>query len=287
MKKYFFLIAFFLNQYIIAQESIVNNLTGILSYDSKISFIESEKISFSSNQLNNSAKSPLLASVLSFAVPGAGQFYAGNYLKSAAFIAVEAAAITVGLMYDKKGDDQTRFFEEFADKNWDVKQYARWTIANIEKINANVNPANYNIFDVNGNVNWNELNRMETAIGGYYSHRLAPYKDQQYYEMIGKYPQFNPGWNDFGDESTPFSYGDPLTEKFHYYAKERGKANDYYNIASKAVLVIVINHLLSAVDAAWTTSRYNKNLELSTELKKFELGYYQIYYPQLNLKYNL
>lgn len=285
MKKYFLFILIF-GTIVNAQQAEDFLLSGMLSYDSKISFIESEKINFSSNQLNDNYKSPFLASVLSFAVPGAGQFYAGNYWKTAAFIAIEAAAITVGLMYDKKGDDQTSFFENYAEQNWDVKQYARWTIANIATLNASVNPADYNVFDNNGNVNWNELNRMETAIGGYYSHRLAPFRDQQYYEMIGKYPQFNPGWNDFGDENKPFSYGDPLTEKFHYYAKERGKANDYYNIASKAVLVIVVNHIISAVDAAWTTSNYNKSLELSTELKKFELGYNQIYYPQLNLRYS-
>jgi hypothetical protein len=29
------------------------------------------------------------------------------------------------------------------------------------------------------------------------SHRLPPHGDQQYYEMIGKYHQYSPGWNDF------------------------------------------------------------------------------------------
>jgi hypothetical protein len=262
-------------------------LSGSLSLDSKVAYDNSKvNLFYDSDNTGRTRKTPLLAAALSFAVPGAGEFYLGSYLKSAIFLAIEATAITVGLIYDKKGDDQTVVFENFANQNWDVKRYAKWTVANINYLKEGININDYAVFDQNGNVNWNELNRLESAIGGYYSHRLAPYKDQQYYEMIGKYAQFNVGWNDFGDENTPFSYGDPLTEKFKYYSHERGKANDFYNIASKAVLVIVINHFISAVDAAWTASRYNKNLELSAQLKKFEIGYNEIYYPQLNLKYN-
>lgn len=262
-------------------------LSGSLSLDSKVAYNNSKMVLLEGANYNGgTGKSPLLAAALSFALPGAGEFYSGSYLKSALFLAVEAAAVTVGLIYDKKGDDQTVVFENFANQNWDVKRYAKWTVANINYLKEGININDYAVFDQSGNVNWNELNRLESAIGGYYSHRLAPYKDQQYYEMIGKYAQFNVGWNDFGDENTPFAYGDPLTEKFKYYSLERGKANDFYNIASKAVLVIVINHFISAVDAAWSASRYNKNLELSAQLKKFEIGYNEIYYPQLNLKYS-
>jgi len=55
-------------------------------------------------------------------------------------------------------------------------------------------------------VNLGELNRLEGDLGGYYSHQLPPH-GEQYYEEIGKYPQFNVGWDDFGNENTPFTYG--------------------------------------------------------------------------------
>ncbi|MEJ5350500.1 MAG: hypothetical protein WHS65_02795 [Melioribacteraceae bacterium] len=261
------------------------SLSGVLKIDSKISFVNSLKQDLKTENNNSNKKSPLLGAVLSFAVPGAGQFYSKSYIKSAIFVAIEAAAITVGLIYNKKGDDQTDFFQRFANEHWDVKRYALWTITNAVKINPQINTNDFKVFNSDGSVNWKELNRLENAIGGYYSHHLAPFGDQQYYEMIGKYPQFNVGWDDFGDEHTPFNYGDPLTPNFIYYSRERGKANDFYNIAYKAVLIIITNHIISAVDAAWSTSRYNKNLQISAQLKKDEIGFRTIYYPQLNLQY--
>jgi hypothetical protein len=88
-------------------------------------------------------------------------------------------------------------------------------------------------------VNWAELNRMERDIAGYYSHTLPPYGEQQYYELIGKYPQFNQGWN---DAPPSFNYGDALTPNFVYYSGERGKANSLYASASRWVTVVIISH---------------------------------------------
>ncbi len=286
MKRYF-LIAILSSQIIFAQEKTDTKLSGLLYADSKTSF---ENILttplVNPNMAMNETKSPFLGAALSLAVPGLGEFYSESYIKAAAFFAVEVAAITVGLMYDKKGDDQTNVFQNYANEHWSVQRYAKWTVTNAKNINANVNTDDYNIFTNTGSVNWSELNRLESDLGSYYSHRLAYKGDQQYYEMIGKYHQFNPGWDDFGDENTPYVYGDPLTERFLLYAKQRGEANDFYNIASKAVIVIVANHFISALDAAWSASRFNKNLELSSELKRFDLGFDSYYYPQLNLQYS-
>jgi hypothetical protein len=285
--KRFLILFFSITSIIISQEKEDNLLSGRLYYDSQIALQQIPNISFNNDQsIETKKKSPLLAAVLSFAIPGAGEFYSERYLKSAIFVAAEIAAITIGLIYDKKGDDQTITFENYAHTHWDVKRYAKWTITNAASINSLVNVSEYNVFDINGNVTWSELNRLESAIGKYYSHRLAPYKDQQYYEMIGKYPQFNVGWDDFGDENTPFAYGDPLTNNFLYYSKERGKANDFYNVASTAVIVIVSNHILSALDAAWSAASFNKDLNISSEIKKVDFGFRTFYYPQLNLHYS-
>jgi hypothetical protein len=108
--------------------------------------------------------------------------------------------------------------------------------------------------------------------------------------MIGKYPQFNPGWDDF-DESSLFTYTnqrqDPVTPHFDDYSDQRGKANDYYNTASTAVTILVINHVISAIEAAWSASRYNKKLDMNVSLENQFIGSRRIYYPQLNLRLNL
>ncbi|MFA7228417.1 MAG: hypothetical protein WC061_05220 [Melioribacteraceae bacterium] len=277
------------NRSVLSESEIVNRgreaLSGILNFDSKTAFDRSEKVVTPQSSIaDGQKKSVWLAAGLSALIPGAGEFYTENYFKSAAFIAVEAAAIAIGLIYDKKGDDQTTLFQNFADQHWSVDRYALWTIKHASSINSQVNPANYNVF-VNGKVNWNELNRLESAIGSYYSHHLPKYGEQQYFELIGKYPQFNVGWDDFGDENTSYFYGDPLTGRFLYYAGERGKANDFYNIATKAVLVVVANHIISALDAAWSANSYNKGLSVHSSIEKREYGFNTVYYPRINLQY--
>jgi hypothetical protein len=234
-------------------------------------------------------KSPFLAGVFSAILPGSGEFYSEQYIKSAVFLGIEAAAIIVGLINDKKGDDKTNEFQSYANMNWSAARYARWTLVHTRAINPDVDPSTFNVFNSNGQVVWSELNRLENAIGqgtNYYSHRLAGYGEQQYYEMIGKYPQFNPGWDDFGDENTAYKYGDPVTAHFTYYSGERGKANDFYNIASKAVVVIVTNHVISIFDAVWSAASFNKKLQLNMSLKQDQAGYRMVYSTVLNLKYN-
>jgi hypothetical protein len=207
-------------------------------------------------------KSPWLAAGLSMAVPGAGEFYAESFWKSAGFFALDVAAWVLAYSYDRRGDRQTDSFQDFANQHWSVAKYAQYALDNLAPPGAA-----YDGLFVSGTegrppwerVNWQVLNRMERDIsatqkGQYYSHTLPPYNDQQYYELIGKYPQFNQGW----DDALPiFVYGDPVTAQFLYYSKERGKANDYYNNASTFVVVAVVNHVLSAVDAAWSAGTYN------------------------------
>lgn len=262
-------------------------LSGILSLDNSPKLVQANPANQTSAKINGAAKSPLMAGALSFFVPGSGEIYTGNYFKAVIFVAVEAAAITTAIIYDNKGNDQTDFFENYAEENWSPAQYARWTQDNLNSLNGGLDPADFNVFkDENRTiVNWSELNRLESSIGAWYSHRLAPYQDQQYYEMIGKYPQFNPGWNDFNVNST-YQYGDPLTENFLHYSSLRGEANDFYTVAKTFVNILVVNHLLSAIDAAWSASRYNKKIEMDLSMKSMHIGYAKDYYPELNIKYN-
>jgi hypothetical protein len=263
-------------------------LSGNLQYDSQLAFDKTVVlIPDETKTPNGNKKSLWLAAGLSAIVPGAGEFYSERYLKSAIFIVIEAAAITVGIIYNKKGDDQTSFFQNFADQHWSVERYANWTLYHAQSINSNVDPAQYKVFYTNGKVNWSELNRLESDLGGYYSHHLPYHGEQQYYELIGKYSQYNVGWDDFGDDvSKSFNYGDPLTPRFNYYSVERGKANDFYNVAAKAVVIVVVNHLISIIDAVWSTHNYNKDLDMKVSLERFDHGFQTVFYPQLNLKYN-
>lgn len=229
-----------------------------------------------------SHRSPLLAGALSLAVPGAGEFYSESYIKSGIFFAAEVASWIVYFSYTKKGDNQTDFFQNYADDHWSVVRYAEWILEYRSQLNPDAGGTIY--IDPNSNlkpwqrVNWEQLNALERAIGSRtdvpgsaFSHTLPPYGEQQYYELIGKYPQFNHGWDD-SDPNTA-KYYDNLSPRFTYYSGERGKANDFYNIASTAVAIVVVNHILSAIDAAWSASRYNKaHLEVGMRMNNTLLG---------------
>jgi hypothetical protein len=222
-------------------------------------------------------KSPWLAGGMSLLVPGAGEFYAESYWKAAAFLAVDVAVFLVAYHYDKQGNRQTDYFQNFANQHWSVVQYANYAEKNLTP--SGHAPYLWLIPGTEGlppwkRVNWAELHRMESDIGGYYSHQLPPYGEQQYYELIGKYPQFNQGWDD-ANLLLPSDYETikaNLTSEYSYYGGERGKANTYYERATTFVVVAIINHIISAIDAAWTAHAFNKNVQAEVGLQTIPAG---------------
>jgi len=259
-------------------------LTGSLYADSKI--IMKDYSELSSNPTADdmsSKKSPVLAGVLSALIPGAGQIYNEDYWIAAAFVVVEAALVTTAVVYDNKGDDQTEYFQNYADDytnpdhHWSVVDYAQWLVdyhnADRNKIiisdDANLPPWE--------RVDWNELNAAEVG-----SHHLAMHGEQQYYEMIGKYHQFSAGWNDF----TGGANKEIISANFIYYSDQRGQANDYYNTASTAIVGIYINHLLAAGEAIWGANRFNDKLAINLRVEPYNFASGTELVPTLKIKFS-
>lgn len=214
-------------------------------------------------------KSPYIAAGLSLLVPGAGQVYTQHYWEAFAFFAADVAAWVLAYHYDKKGKTQTDFFENYANANWSVVDYAEFTEQHYAPTyhHSWLKP-NTEALPPWQRVNWDVLNQMEREVGAtpegqYYSHNLPPYGDQQYYELIGKYQEFYQGWRDrdtllttYPQISQQLQKG-PQANMMIYYSIERGKANDYYNSASAWVAVAVVNHILNAAYAALSAGWYN------------------------------
>ncbi|MCI0450453.1 MAG: hypothetical protein L0Y79_11850, partial [Chlorobi bacterium] len=59
----------------------------------------------------------------------------------------------------------------------------------------------------------------------------------------------------------PYNYQTPM---FKSYAVDRQDANDLYDYAKIGPITAILNHILSAADAAWTISTYNKNIKVET-----------------------
>jgi hypothetical protein len=258
-------------------------MSGNLSTDAKtimINYFEPDIPQFSFPASNK--KSPVLAGALSLLVPGAGEIYAEEYLKAGIFIALEAAVITTAVIYDNKGDTKTNEFQDYADDYksdpatghyWSVIKYAQWLIDN-KQADPNIIISNDPNLPPWEQVNWSLLNDAENG------HRLPSHGEQQYYELIGKYPQYSPGWNDFNSND----YHD-VSSNFLFYSTLRGDANDLYAVASTAVIGIYINHFLSALDAVWSTSQYNKDLAVKFRLENLQFTDHAEFYPKVYLTY--
>ncbi len=295
---------FFVSAYlnINAQEVASTKLSGNLDIDSEIQAPGYTQTKISEINFNaGEKKSPLLAAIMSGILPGAGEFYSQRYLKAGILVTVEAAAIATAMIYTRKGDNQTASFENYANHNWSIAKYAAWTLQNISKIpyetNPQINPHDYNVFpnddwtkfnsstdwsQLNSHVNKSELNRLEGDISGGYSHELAKFGTQDYYEIIGKYPQFSHGWStsDFNSDYNS------LPHEMYLYAHARGLANSYYTTGNTAIIAIFVNHFLSIFDAIWSTDSYNNSLALNVRVQDSNAaGYYELT-PSLNLSYN-
>jgi hypothetical protein len=281
MKKLLIVSLFFLTYFSLTaqvKEEII--LSGNLSADIKTT-VETYKNN-SVNQsvyISASKKSPMLGGLFSLILPGAGEIYAGEYLKAGVFLAVEAAAIIVGLTYDKKGDDKTIEFQNYADDYWDVVKYAEWMNMHLGTsipIDPNTNLKPWE------RINFDSLNYYERKIP-HFSHTLPRHGDQQYYEQIGKYHQYTAGWKEF-DNNNPNNAQIP--PQYSFYSSMRGEANSLYNVASTAVIVIYVNHFLSALDAIWSVSQYNKNIAMKLRLDHLDFAGKSEFFPSLNFSYS-
>ncbi len=225
-----------------------------------------------SSASNQKRKSPFLAGVLSFAVPGSGEIYSRNYWQGAVHIALEAAGWYFYIHNQSKGDNQTGVYKRYANTNWSVVKYAEW-LNDYWRLEST-----FPVISIDPDesklpwhrVDWSEINAFERLIREF-SHTLEPYGTQQYFELIGKYPQYNRGWDDshpYDDTATErVRYFDEISGNFSYYAGLRGMANTYYGRSHDFALVIFLNHFVSALHAAFLAHRFNET-HLTVELEQ-------------------
>ena len=221
---------------------------------------ESEAFPGGENELFDSGehKDIKTSFLLSLALPGAGEFYAGNKIKAGTFLAVEAAAWTGMIIYHKKGNDGEDSYRVFADEHWEFDYYYDW-------------------FRSFGDDSiYTEQLPVDVVVDGTDT-TYVPNKTHDYYEMIGKYDWFLLGWEDLPNrdairDSSLSTTGEmdkilAVLERHQYdsdlrmeYMDMRKKTNDYFSWSKYFVGAAIFNHLLSAFDAAWTAKRSNDRL---------------------------
>ena len=190
------------------------------------------------------------ALLMSAVVPGAGELYAGSYVKAGAFLAVEAVGWAVWAVSRVKGQDLENEFQTYADNHWSEEYYWDWIYHHASK-----DPEfSGNRQDVESLRDWEHNN---------FSHGLHREKDQQYYEMIGKYDQFQYGWDDFNKDLIDKNVKEMKalrTENRLGYEDKRDDSNRAFKTATTGMTLVLLNHIASALDAAFTIRRHNRDI---------------------------
>lgn len=191
---------------------------------------------------SSSLKSVKKGMLFSAVVPGTGQLYQGNYWKAAAFLAVEAIGWTLYITKTSEGNDIEDEFHAYADEHWSENDYWDWISMHSGLERSNVEALR----------DWEH---------DHFSHGLHREKDQQYYEMIGKYDQFNYAWDDSDLGLLDEGFTQALrSENRLYYEDRRDASNKAFKKATTGVTLVLFNHILSAVEAAWSISRDNNQI---------------------------
>ncbi|MFC1477182.1 DUF5683 domain-containing protein [candidate division KSB1 bacterium] len=169
-------------------------------------------------------KSPVKAALFSLLIPGAGQWYAGSKWKALAFVSADIALLLSIGHFNDEGDRIETEFQAYADTHWDKAEYLAWL--------QGLPPT--------------ERERL--------SHHLPDTKTQQYYEMIGKYDQFLAGW--------PDSDGFPAQSSMSlYYMARQDASNDQYKRAELLANMMLLNRVISAVEAVISIKRHNSRFQ--------------------------
>lgn len=208
------------------------------------------------SQKTDESKSPVLGALFSGIIPGTGEFYAKSFVKAAIFFGIEAGLWTAYSIYESNGNQQTEDYQSYANQNWDVYKYATW-----------LKEQNFSGSDgIDLSTDKYQLRKQVNIVEAQnFSHQLPPYGAQQYYELIGKYQNFVAGWADADlNVMNRNNYITYKTNMFVDYSYDRQEANDYYNKSSTTLSLIILNHVLSSADAAWSVSMFNKDLKVKT-----------------------
>ena len=214
----------------------------------------------------------------SLLIPGWGQFQnKDNWWKTIIFAGVETLGIISAVNFENKAETIRRDFEAFGDKHWTLERWYKntqkifpdsWhkTIIGTHKLSLKIN-GNYYFSD-----------KLTDLIKSYKWTEITVIRDRNFYENIGKYDQFVGGWDDVYDD--PFDSEGSwytikkgnvesiiLTEQKNHYRSLRHDSNILKHFSKYSVSAVMFNHLASALEAAYTANKKDKNLP------KFGLNY--------------
>ncbi len=265
------------------------------------------------------SRSVPLAFGLSVLVPGAGQVYNRHWIKASVAVAAELGTLWAWSSWRSQGQSGRDGYQATAHAHWSPVQYALWLNDFTSYLNSIPGGSGVQAdlitieevlfrFDLSRPSAWTsnqqlavrrlilDIRMLESLVyhpetGARFSHQLPFFGEQQYYELVGKYFQFAPGWDDYTllvrdgvatwidedgnfidsidpEKTAPDGSKPNVSRRFFAYADRHAESNDYLRRASRVTILFFVNHLLAAVDAAVSAKLQNNRLQT-------RLGFYQ------------
>ncbi|HEX2958581.1 MAG TPA: DUF5683 domain-containing protein [Chitinispirillaceae bacterium] len=214
----------------------------------------------------NDYRSPKLAMLMSLIVPGSGQVYAAHHSwKAAIYGAVEVGMIATSAVLRSKGIKKEKDAHKFADQHYSFDKYMTYQNA----LKTKVDSATYS------NIFFGSDSFFLTEARG---------RNEQYYEKIKENDQpFVNGWDDakpefdanlivttdnyhaLGGDSSYLVYYQTDTANAYYgfsdnqriFKSKISKSGSYFQKSGIVLAFMLVNHLVSAIDAGLTAKAHN------------------------------
>ena len=223
---------------------------------------------------------PGKAMMMSLAVPGAGQLNVGRPMRTVFFLGAEIIALLAWNNYARQGEDMTVSFRDFADAHWhfdcwlDSAQYYQndpWGKGE-GRIYIGTDGSHHLEYFLDmdddgrpeffGNTKDDSQRLYQLLADSDTSAHVYVKRSGEYYENIGKYNQFFSGWDDANPNNPDIEERESgliaLSEHRSRYLQMRADANRLKGMAGYAVSALMFNHIVSAIDAIFATSRWNR-----------------------------
>ncbi len=269
MRRSFFLILFLLALSFADEADKRADLLGTVQV-SRVHSLDNAKGSY---------KSPRRAMFMSLLVPGSGQFYVGGqprYIRGAFYLAEELALIT-GLYYHSvyKYDKQVEKYQKFADTYFDIEKY--------ESAMNSFHP--YDMDKFQRNYGSERENYCKAIYGGSDSRCVSFENGYDFYKSnYGKVVQladpsayyrtiasvnFVLGWQDAVPDpniTAHLKLDNPdykqlgTSRNYDSYLSMRKKATDLADRQAIFLGAIILNHIVSAIDATLSAKAHNNSL---------------------------
>lgn len=246
------------------------------------------------DEMKGHYKSPRRALFMSLIIPGSGQLYVGgskfNYARGGAYLAIEGALWGGWYYYSvHKYNRQVSRYRNFAKEHYNAVTYETKVYGLYNQLSDETEEGNFGTRYMSDRESYcKSIYGTATANGCYSNDGLFPNEESHlsalksvnvwntlsnkgaYYSAISG-NAYVLGWDDAQDEvtsadaldlssSTSETVALGSSENLKHYRKLRSKANDYADMQAWFFGGLILNHLVSAVDAAWSAHVHNAAL---------------------------